>query len=125
MKEEEGSPEILQVIVDEVARPDGTTGTFRSYLFIEGRQAQIGSEMPHVIGEGSESEQPAAEPRAYTAAETARRFQLLRGSKPKTPREEQIVAEDLANTERTLAKLESDGLRATRNVPKDVPPATW
>lgn len=49
MIEAEGQGEIFQVIAQEEVGPDGTTGTFRSYLFIEGKQTPIEPEMSHAV----------------------------------------------------------------------------
>lgn len=78
-----------------------------------------GREMHQAIREGSGS-------RGHTTEETARRFALMRvGAKPKNPTEARFIVEDLADRKRTLAKLESDGLRTTRGAPADAPPDTW
>jgi hypothetical protein len=85
----------------------------------EEARGELESSGPHATGEGSGS-------REHTTAQTARRFQLLRGSSPRTPEEERIVAADVENTKGTLAQLENGhGPWPTRGVSKEAPPATW
>jgi hypothetical protein len=57
-------------LIDQQNRPGGVT--------------QPSREMPHAIGEGSESEQPAAGSKVYTTAEKIKEFECLRSAKPRT-----------------------------------------
>ncbi|HUD05048.1 MAG TPA: hypothetical protein VMR59_03605 [Patescibacteria group bacterium] len=74
---------------------------------------------------GNIPEQRAEEPKAYTIAEKARVFALMRGAEPKTDEEREFVAEHNRSLKATIKKLEFDGLGSTKGAPMDDHPATW
>ena len=89
MIEAEGQGEIFQVIAEEEIRPDGTTGTFRSYLFIEGKRTPIEPEMSHAVDQSI----------ALTPREVADKLEELRGD-PAILRE---LAGDIQERDRGVA----------------------